>query len=265
MTVPTESIRLPALNTWQPLRMFAPQCNSSQRIRRIIFLLYVVFAGLDASPRQAPGQDQAASRPLQLPPALIQLFERRCSECHQGNDPAAGLDLTQLPRTLERADIRQKWERIHDRVTAGEMPPDGRPLPPAERDSLRDVLAPQLRIADANAIDMAGRGTLRRLTREEFENNLRALLHLPHLDVRDMLPPDRIQHQCNRVADTLDFSRIQRAAYLDAAEMALREAMASSVTAPPVSTRRLQATQMFQDAATFGGARRCFTPRIPRC
>jgi len=258
VTVPTESIRWSALNSWQPLRSFAPQCDSSRRFRRIIFLLYLGFAGLGASPRKASGQDPAAPRPLQLPPALVQLFERRCGECHQGNDPAAGLDLSQLPRTLERPEIRQKWERIHDRVTAGEMPPDGRPLPPAERDSLRDVLAPQLHIADANAINKAGRETLRRLTREEFENNLRALLHLPHLDVRDMLPADRIQHQCNRVADALDFSRIQLAAYLDAAEMALREAMASSVAAPPVSTRRLQATQMFQEAGTFGGREAMF-------
>ena len=258
MTVQINSIRFPSQTSRQTPRPWRPQWHHFPLRHKMVVLFYLAFAGVNASHRDLSAQEQTAPRPLQLPPALVQLFERRCGACHQGDDSAAGLDLTKLPQTLEQPGIRNKWERIHDRVEAGEMPPDGTLLPAAERDLLREVLAPQLRRADADAINKAGRGTLRRLTREEFENNLRALLNLPHLDVRDMLPPDRIEHQCNRVADALDFSRIQLAAYLDAVEMALREAMASSVTPPPVLRERLQATQMFQEAGTFGGREAMF-------
>ena len=258
MTVRIESISYSNQPPGQLTRSFPAQRYRSPPCHKIFVLFYLAFAGLHVSYRNVSAQDQTGPPPLRLPPVLVQLLERRCHACHRGNAPAAGLDLSNLPETLGRPDIRQKWERIHDRVTAGEMPPGGTPLPTAERHLLRDVLAPQLRLADATAIDKVGRGTLRRLTRDEFENNLRDLLKLPHLDVRDMLPPDRIEQQCNRVADALDFSRIQLAAYLDAAEMALREAMASSATPPSVVSQRFQATQMFQEAGTFGGREAMF-------
>lgn len=223
-----------------------------------MLLMFVTLASVGSRPPHGGAQDRPSPQTLDLPPALVKLLQHRCGQCHQGDEPAAGLDVTSLPQTLASSGIRQKWERIHDRVVAAEMPPDGLPMPPAERDLLRNFLAPRLRSADANAIHNEGRGTLRRLTREEFENNLRTLLQLPQLDVRDMLPADRIQHQCNRVADALDLSRIQLEAYLDASEAALHQAVASAMTAPTVATRRLQATEMFQEASTFGGREAMF-------
>ncbi|MEE3373190.1 MAG: DUF1588 domain-containing protein [Planctomycetota bacterium] len=242
----------------QPLRDSAePPSHWSPR-RMMTRLLPIVMATVWCSPPCGRAQDRPGPRQLDLPTALTQLLHRRCGQCHQSDEPAAGLDLTRLSQSLHQPDTRRKWERIHDRVVNGEMPPDGLPMPQVEREQLRDFLAPRLRAADAAAIHSEGRGTLRRVTREEFENNLRALLHLPELDIRDMLPPDRIRHQCNRVADALDLSRIQLAAYLDATEVALRQAIASGTSAPPLLTKRLAATAMFQEAGTFGGREAMF-------
>ena len=233
--------------------------RSPAQARRITMrlVLFLVATALGGSPYVRTQEPPGPTR-LDLPAPLVQLLRRRCGQCHQTEEPAGGLDLTKLSQALDLPEARRQWERIHDRVSNGEMPPDGLPMPEVERARLRDFLGPRLRAADAAAIQKEGRGSLRRLTREEFENNLRALLRLPELDIRDMLPPDRIQHQSNRAAGALDLSRVQLAAYLDAAEVALRQAVASGTAAPPLLTKRLAATEMFQEAGTFGGREAMF-------
>ena len=77
---------------------------------------------------------------------------------------------------------------------------------------------------------------MRRLTREEYEQNLRDVLQLPLLDIRDMLPEDREEHGFNKTATALDMSRVQLAAYLDAAEAALQQAMADGPKPPQVTS-----------------------------
>ncbi len=101
--------------------------------------------------------------------------------------------------------------------------------------------------------DMAnGRGPLRRLNRDEYEQNLRDVLQLALLDIRDMLPEDREAHRFNKTAAALDMSRVQLAAYLDAADAALRQAMASGPEPPPVTKYRAAGTQLFSATSTFG-------------
>ena len=97
-----------------------------------------------------------------------------------------------------------------------------------------------------------GRGPLRRLNRDEYEQNLRDILKMPLLDIRDMLPEDREAHRFNKTAAALDMSRVQLAAYLDAADAALRQAMASGPEPPPVTKYRAAGTQLFSATSTFG-------------
>ena len=88
--------------------------------------------------------------------------------------------------------------------------------------------------------------------------NLRSLLKLPHLDIRDVLPLDRERYHCNRVAEVLDVSRIQLDATLNAADQALRMAVASGVQPREPVHDRFPATRMFQEANTFGGREAMF-------
>ena len=90
--------------------------------------------------------------------------------------------------------------------------------------------------ADRAEIAANGRGPIRRLNRIEFEQNLRDLLRLPHLDIRDRLPHDRESHHCDKVSSSLDMSRLQLMAYLDAVEFALRSAIVSTNHPPPGKT-----------------------------
>lgn len=115
------------------------------------------------------------------------------------------------------------------------MPPKGIPFEDSDRTALLQFLAPQLHKADLADVAQNGRGPMRRLNRDEYEQNLRDTLQLPDLDIRDMLPEDREAYHFNKTAETLDMSRVQLAGYLDAAEAALRQAMATTTAPQPVT------------------------------
>ncbi|MCB1086154.1 MAG: DUF1592 domain-containing protein [Verrucomicrobiae bacterium] len=193
-----------------------------------------------------------------MPTVLGKAIERRCLECHDDPSAKGGLDLTALPFELREMENRSRWILIHDRIESGEMPPKSEDLPEAERLAVVAELSNAIADADRGEIQRDGRGPLRRLNRDEFELNLREVLKLPHLDIRDRLPEDRVKDGYNKSATGLDMSRVQLAAYLDAADAALREAMATGIKPPEVTRYRAPATRMFQEAQTFGNREAMF-------
>jgi hypothetical protein len=180
------------------------------------------------------------------------MLKQTCYDCHNQENTEGGLDLTALSFDLTNRAVRERWVRIHDRVENGEMPPQADDLPEDSRTSLVKSLQGEIHNADLADIRAHGRGPMRRLNREEFEQNLRDVLKLPQLDIRDMLPEDREGHRFNKATETLDMSRVQLAAYLDAADAALRQAMASGPKPPPVSKFRAIGTSLFPEQSTFG-------------
>ena len=180
------------------------------------------------------------------------LIENNCLDCHDSSSAEGGLDLTALAFDLEDRSLRDRWIHVHDRVKSGEMPPDPSALTVGDRKTLVKRLGNAIRKADGADVLANGRGPLRRLNREEYEQNLRDVLRLPGLDIRDMLPEDREGHRFNKTATSLDMSRVQLAAYLDAADAALRQAMASGPEPPAVTKYRGIGTQLFSATNTFG-------------
>ena len=193
-----------------------------------------------------------------LPEKLAPLMKEACVECHDKETAEGGLDLMSLSFDLKDRSLRDRWIRIHDRIEKGEMPPKAEGLPLPERAEMVKRLATEISEVDHEEVVTNGRGPIRRLNRDEYEQNLRDVLQLPGLDIRDMLPEDREGHRFNKTTDTLDISRVQLMAYLDAAESALRQAMASGVTQPPVTRYQALATRMFQEAETFGNREAMF-------
>lgn len=165
---------------------------------------------------------------------LAQLLRQSCAQCHDKGARSGGLDLDALSFGLSDRSIRDQWIRIYDRVEKGEMPPKSVAFPTAQRAQLLKLLGTELHAADRAEIIASGRGPMRRLNRDEYEQNMRDLLQLPNLDIRDMLPADREAYHFNKVSETLDMSRVQLMAYLDAAEEALQQAMASQ---PPAAMK----------------------------
>lgn len=186
------------------------------------------------------------------------VIENACLDCHQGENAEAGFDLTQLAWKLENPDIRLQWIQVHDRVESGEMPPDAESLADPDRRLLLGALTDAIHVADHNEVKANGRGPMRRLNRREFENNLADLLKLPHLDIRDKLPKDREGYHFNKATEMLDISHVQLGAYLDAADSALRQAIASGTQPRKPIRYHAWATKMFAPPTTYGGREAMF-------
>ncbi len=187
----------------------------------------------------------------ETPPSASSQLKQSCFGCHDKETAESGLDLTALSFDLNDRTVRERWVRIHDRVEKGEMPPQADNLPKDSRAVLVKSLKQVIHETDLADIQQHGRGPMRRLNRDEYEQNLRDVLKLPQLDIRDMLPEDREGHRFNKTSETLDMSRVQLAAYLDAADAALRHAMVSGPK-PPVTKFRAVATSLFPERSTFG-------------
>lgn len=191
------------------------------------------------------------------------LLSQYCYECHDDLTSEGDLDLTALSFDLEDGKNRASWIHVFDRVQKGEMPPPGKSeeISGESRADLVASLEVELREADLADIGRSGRGPLRRLTRSEFEDNLRDLLALPHLDILSRLPEDRVSHGYTKVASLLDMSRVHLDSYLDASEVALISAMAPSVKPVPPEKRRFTGTDLFSSLTTFGGREAMFFVR----
>jgi hypothetical protein len=193
------------------------------------FWLFAVFGMLTAVARRG----EAGSRNLD------RFMAKNCAECHDAESKKGGLDLTVLPFNLADRTNFATWVTVHDKVTAGEMPPKQKARPAAaELRSFTNALTSALLAADRAQVAKEGRATERRLNRYEYEETLRDLLSLPYLEVKEFLPEDRESHGFNKLGDALDVSHVQMARYLTAADFALRQAMAQQVARPETRTNR---------------------------
>ena len=174
------------------------------------------------------------------PPASQRAFiENRCYDCHDSDGKKGGLDLSALNFDLTNATTFAEWVRVYDRVHNGEMPPKKKKQPEREeRDAFTKTLAASLVAAEQEQTKVSGRAVWRRMNRYEYENTLRDLFDAPWLQVRDMLPEDGESHRFNKSGEALDISHVQLSRYLNAADYALREAMAPHAERPATTTKR---------------------------
>lgn len=207
-----------------------------------------------AAPSPSPSFDSTA---------INAFLDQHCTACHDDNKAEADLNLLELALAPDEDSNRSKWMRIHDRVAAGEMPPPEKKhdLSPDGRADFVALLGGVIRDADHAAIEAEGRGPVRRLTRVEYEHRLRDLLALPTLDIRDKLPEDRDSHGFTRVSKQLDVSRVQLEGWLDAADAALRVAIAPGVAPVPSRKWRFTGTDLFPELGTFGEREAMFFAR----
>ncbi len=167
----------------------------------------------------------------------IQTFvDTSCLDCHSGDSADAGLDLASQRFDITEPAKRDLWVKVHDRVERGEMPPPDYDQPPAStKHAFLKGLSRKILLAEQERYKHEGRTVFRRLNRTEYENTLRDSLNLPHLDVRDQLPPDQAAGGFDNQAEVLELSFVHIARYLAAAEVALDEAMKQG---PPPETKK---------------------------
>ena len=182
---------------------------------------------------------------------VLSHLESSCLDCHDADTAEGKLAIPALGTDLSDTSVREKFALMHDRVAKRQMPPDADDLPDDKRAALLSALSAFVEQADRADVAANGRVPLRRLNRREYEHTLRDILLLPNLDIGDRLPEDRTRDGFNKSAEGLDFSRIQLEAALDAAEAALRAAVADGVAPQPSDTFTAISTNLFGGQA-FG-------------
>jgi hypothetical protein len=168
------------------------------------------------------------------------LVDRSCIRCH-GNRTATPLSITRLSHDLTDARTFRTWQRIHDRIANGEMPPPEAPKPEAE---LIEAALASLRgaLVEANLAARGGqRVPLRRLTRLEYAYTIQDLLAIDEpvaVELSQSLPAEADSGGFDTVAANQSMSPLHVRSYLEVADRALDEAIKIGPR-PPTGRREI--------------------------
>lgn len=166
------------------------------------------------------------SEALSLDRDVDAFLEAFCQDCHANGSSEGGFDVDALKRDLSQPQSFTTWQRIFDRVTQSEMPPEDASQPSkVQQTEFGERLGHHLREAHAERKAT----TLRRLNRREYENTLNDLFGT-HLNLSDGLPEDGRSHEFDNIGQALSVSSVQIQAYLDSAEKVLDAAIAKTTT-----------------------------------
>ncbi|MEZ6195090.1 MAG: DUF1592 domain-containing protein [Planctomycetota bacterium] len=155
--------------------------------------------------------------------ALPRLLGTHCADCHGGDEPDAGLDLS-APAPEAAAEF-DRLGRIRRRVRALEMPPpDLGLLPEADRGALLAALDDEILRRDEALEHGPGRVTVRRLSRTEYRNAVRDLFGVP-CDAADAFPADDLGYGFDNIGDARSTSLLHLEKFLAAAEEVARRTL----------------------------------------
>jgi hypothetical protein len=180
-----------------------------------------------------------------------EFLQKNCAACHNGTAPKARLDLTKFAYDPANPDNFTTCVKVHDRVSGGEKPPTGMPLPDAAL-AKQFISGLPLRRTNNPPSPNAGAG-LRCLNAYDYENAIRDLLSIPWVQLKEKLPQDGIPNRFNKTGTVLDVSHIQRSRYMSSADYALREAIASKLTLAEPTVTKSYARQESSLARNFWG------------
>lgn len=187
-----------------------------------------------------------------ISPRITSFIEKHCADCHDDLTLEANLDLVNLEFNPDDVDNFSIWVQVHDRVKAGEMPPEKRDRPdPTDLEPFVNDLSESLTGFEQAVIAANGRAMKRRLNRYEYENTLRDLLDVPWIQIKDQLPEDGEKHRYNKIGEALDVSHVQLARYMSVADHALRQAMSAELERAESTTQRYYARDEFSLTASF--------------
>ncbi|MCG8651765.1 MAG: DUF1592 domain-containing protein [Pirellulales bacterium] len=179
---------------------------------------------MDARRSDAAGFDQT----------LQPFFARYCADCHADGAQEGGLAIDELENDLGDPATFAMWQRIHDRVLSGEMPPrDSQPVSKTDRSDFLRLLAAPLRQAHLQSKSTV----FRRLNRREYQNTMNDLFGT-ELDLASQLPPDGRTNEFDNVGESLTLSMVQLQQYLRVADQVMDAAIAKHTQKPKVIVKQ---------------------------
>src|SRR5882762_3157630 len=155
-------------------------------------------------------------------------LKANCFLCHNAKMKVGGLDL-EAYGTAKTAKValgdRETWEKVVQKLRTGQMPPKGRPMPPAGQvNAITHWFEVQFARLDREIKPDSGRVTARRLNRAEYNNTIRDLLGVDFKPASDF-PADASGYRFDNIGDVLSLSPVLMEKYLAAAERVARAAV----------------------------------------
>ncbi len=174
----------------------------------------------------------AGAAPASVDDRFRPFFDEHCVKCHSGEKPKGDWRIDELTLNFADKANRERWQSVQEKLDADEMPPKKKPRPPVQEvRALSQWIAGRLAAADAERRVTQGRVVLRRLNRIEYENTVRDLLGVD-ANLKDMLPLDTPADGFDNVGDALHTSSFLMDRYLEAADVALNQAIANRPKPP---------------------------------
>ncbi len=188
--------------------------------------------------------------------SLSNFHQEHCVHCHDSSSREGDLDLENLSLEANDPMTIAKWERVLDRVQAGEMPPADEPkIDTTAVQAYLKSLHDDLQQRSATYQQTEGRARARRINRDEYQNTIRDLLSV-HRDLRNLLPEDGRSLGFDKVAGALNVSAEHLEGYIAAAEIAIDEAFE-----PMPSSNKRKIPQRWED---MGRLQRAFQFQFSR-
>jgi hypothetical protein len=156
---------------------------------------------------------------------VLPFLKRHCFACHGDGKARADLSFDKYTDDASLVPDRKVWDNVQHMLKMREMPPKERPQPtPAEVDTATAAIQGIFDRADAAAKPNAGRVTIRRLNRTEYNNTVRDLVGVDFKPADDF-PADDVGYGFDNIGDVLSVSPLLLEKYLSAAEAILDQAI----------------------------------------
>ncbi|HTK78743.1 MAG TPA: DUF1592 domain-containing protein, partial [Gemmataceae bacterium] len=157
--------------------------------------------------------------------SVLPFLKRHCFFCHGDGKAKADLSFDKYSDDRSLVPERKVWDNVRHMLTAREMPPKERPQPTAaEVEAAVAAIQGIFDRADAAAKPNAGRVTIRRLNRTEYNNTVRDLIGIDFKPAEDF-PADDVGYGFDNIGDVLSVSPLLLEKYLAAAEAILDQAI----------------------------------------
>ena len=223
--------------------MFPPL---SQKIRFCAFAI--------ASLNPFTGYSQTADLAQKFREEIQPILVNYCYDCHGDGSSEGYLKLDNWQTIEEMIADRGEWKKIRDHIDFRLMPPPDEYAPgEEERKALVDWIDDAVFHVDPANPD-PGHVTLRRLNRTEYENTVKDLLGVG-IDTRGILPIDDSGYGFDNIGDVLTLSPLHMERYLEAADLALDNAVDIS---PPKYPEKVIEGAELEGAGSASGSARMF-------
>jgi mono/diheme cytochrome c family protein len=217
----------------KPSRRFIPMLVSAGLLGLTVGAPQLRSADPPAGPRPAKADD---AKTAVYQKEILPFLKSHCLGCHGSGKAKADLSFAKYSDDASLLADRKVWDNVRHMLKSREMPPKEKLQPKA--DEIEAVTAAILGVfdrADAAAKPNAGRVTMRRLNRVEYDNSIRDLVGVRFRPAADF-PADDVGYGFDNIGDVLSVSPLLLEKYLAAAESILDEAIV--IADPPKLAKR---------------------------